>query len=79
MARGLESRGRGRRYRETMSPAQRLATTMDLMEFGLAMQEQKLKRNHPNATDAELDQLFIDWLMERDPIPEGFRLIERER
>ncbi len=41
-----------------------------LMEAGIALMRQNLRRRHPSATDPEIDALLQDWLHRKDdPIP----------
>ena len=48
------------------SPAQKLRQALDAMRMGLAMQRSKLRRLRPEATDAELEQLYQAWLFRDD-------------
>ena len=45
--------------------AERMRMTLDLFELGDAMQRQRMKRKHPNASDAEIDDLVNAGLQRR--------------
>ena len=51
--------------RETV-PAEKLRQAVDMMQAGLKLQREKLRRQLPNATSEELEQAFEAWLLERD-------------
>jgi len=42
--------------------ALRLRTALDLCEMGEAMRRAQLRREHPGATDDEIEDLVISWL-----------------
>jgi len=42
-----------------------LSVAFDLFETGVAMMRQNLRRQHPNATDVEIDRLLAAWLRHR--------------
>lgn len=46
-------------------------TTLDLFESGLDLMRQNLRRNHPAATDEEIDRLLGEWLLERPGAQSG--------
>ncbi len=58
---------------------QRFRETLELFEVGLEMQRAQLRREHPEADDAEIEQLLRAWLRHRpgaehgDAGPVGFR------
>jgi hypothetical protein len=58
---------------------QRFRETFELFEVGLEMRRAQLRREHPEAADAEIEQLLQAWLRHRpgaeegDAGPEGFR------
>jgi hypothetical protein len=54
-----------RTARETV-PAEKLRQAVDMMQAGLKLQREKLRRQLPNATSEELEQAFEAWLLERD-------------
>ena len=45
--------------------AQRLRLAMDMFETGVAMQRQRLRRQQPGASEAELDAGIAAWLSAR--------------
>lgn len=45
--------------------ADRLRLALDLFAAGEAMMRQNLKRRHPEASDAEIEQHLTAWLLER--------------
>lgn len=47
------------------SVAARFRATLELMETGMALQRQNIRRRHPDASEAEIDRLFDEWLLER--------------
>lgn len=47
------------------SPAQRIRVALDLYELGEKMYRQRLRRERPGITDAELDEQIIRWLHDR--------------
>jgi hypothetical protein len=49
----------------TSQVAERFRTTLALFEFGQAMFRQKLRRQNPEATEAEIEAKVQAWLMER--------------
>ena len=51
----------------------RLRTTFDLFEAGEALMRQKLRRQHPEATDHELEVELVTWFSSR-PIQTGVHL-----
>ena len=46
-------------------PARRLLTALELHDLGVAMMGQRLRREDPNAGDAELRSRLNDWLHTR--------------
>lgn len=46
-------------------PEVKLAQTLEMMAAGLRLQREKLAREHPGATDEEIERMFRVWL-ERD-------------
>lgn len=49
--------------------AARLRTTLELSDFGRAMKRQQLRRDHPGLDEAEIDRLFLRWLLREDEDP----------
>ena len=47
-------------------PGQRLAEALDLMDWGIRMRRQKLARDNPGRTDAEIDAMLEAWLARDD-------------
>ncbi|MFO0985264.1 MAG: hypothetical protein U1E76_26630 [Planctomycetota bacterium] len=45
--------------------AERLRLALDLYELGEVMMRQQLRRRHPAASAAEIEQLLVDWLHTR--------------
>lgn len=54
----------------------RMREISDLHEFGVAIYRQRMHREHPQATEDELDELVRAWLAEP---PRGGRLRRPER
>ena len=53
------------------TPAQRLRMSLAMYEDGLAIEREKLRRQHPNASEAELSDLLAAWLHSRPMAPDG--------
>lgn len=51
--------------------SERLRAAVELHEFGVRMQRQRLRRAHPGASAAELDALLVTWLQERPGAEHG--------
>jgi hypothetical protein len=51
--------------------AERFALALDLYETGEAMLRQRLRRESPSATDAELEQAIRSWLSRRPGAESG--------
>ena len=49
----------------------RLRTAFDLFEAGERMMRQKLRREHPDATDREIEEKLLAWLCERPGAEHG--------
>ena len=45
--------------------AERLRLALDMFATGEALMRQKLRREHPDATDAEIEGRLTTWLQER--------------
>lgn len=48
-----------------------LALAFELTQFGIEMQAQRYRREHPSATDAEVHAFVQAWLFERPGAPHG--------
>jgi hypothetical protein len=51
--------------------AQRLRTTLDLCELGESMRRTQLRREHPAATDEEIEARLVAWLHTRPGAEHG--------
>jgi Xaa-Pro aminopeptidase len=51
--------------------AARLRIALELHELGVEMQRQRLRRERPQLTEAELDRAVRDWLHERPGAEHG--------
>ena len=49
----------------------RLRTAFDLCELGESMRRAQLRREHPGATDAEIEALLVAWLETRPGAEHG--------
>jgi hypothetical protein len=38
---------------------------MEMFEFGVALREQQFRRQHPDASDAEIKTMMVDWMHSR--------------
>ena len=52
----------------------RLRAALELQETGLKLQRQNLRRRHPDASEAEIDRLFRQWLHDRPGDSAGRRI-----
>jgi Rv0078B-related antitoxin len=52
-------------------PAGNLRQAFELFEFGCRMQRESLKRRHPEATEEEVEKMFVAWLHERPGAEHG--------
>ena len=59
----------GPRSKESM--AQAFRATLDLFETGVAMKRQSLRRDHPGASDEEIDRRLQEWLLDRPGAKHG--------
>jgi hypothetical protein len=48
-----------------------LALAFQLLDMGLRMQAQRYRREHPEASDDEVDAFVQAWLSERPGAPQG--------
>jgi hypothetical protein len=51
--------------------AARLRLALDLFEAGEAMMRQRLRREHPDADDVEIERRIVAWLRERPGAEHG--------
>ena len=51
--------------------ALRLRTALDLYSLGESIRRAQLRREHPDATDAEIETLLVAWLEERPGAEHG--------
>jgi len=51
--------------------AERLRMALDLADSGIRMRRVQLRREHPEATDEELRELFKEWLRHPEGAPHG--------
>lgn len=51
--------------------ARRLQVALDLFEAGVAMMRQKLRREHPDWSEAEVEARLSAWLQERPGAEHG--------
>jgi hypothetical protein len=51
--------------------AARLRTALDLCELGESMRRAQLRREHPGATDDEIEALLVAWLETRPGAEHG--------
>jgi hypothetical protein len=49
----------------------RMRTAFDLYELAEAMMRQNLRRRHPDASEAEIERLFFEWLQHRPGAEHG--------
>jgi hypothetical protein len=68
--------GRGGDYNSSMASstsqsAAAFRTTLDLFETGLLLMRQNLRRDHPEATEQEIDRQLREWLHRRPGAESG--------
>jgi hypothetical protein len=51
--------------------AERLRAALDLCELGESLRRMQLRREHPRATDAEIEALLVAWLHTRPGAEQG--------
>lgn len=56
---------------EAEAAARRLRQTLDLFETGVSMMRARLRREHPDATEAQIARLLGDWLQTRPGAEHG--------
>ena len=52
-------------------PATGLALALELLDMGLRMQAQRYRREHPDATEVEVEAFVQAWLFDRPGAPDG--------
>ncbi|MCE2515232.1 MAG: hypothetical protein J4F37_09520 [Acidobacteria bacterium] len=57
--------------RSAASVAEAFRTTLDLFDAGVALQRQNLRRQHPDASDEEIERLLVRWLRHRPGAEDG--------
>lgn len=58
--------------------AERIWDALDLHDFGVQLYRQRMRRENPDAGEAEIDALVRDWLI-APPRPDRVRLMPRKR
>jgi hypothetical protein len=53
------------------TPAERLRIALDLHDAGVAMMRQNLRRQHPAASEQEIERMLAAWLRERPGAEHG--------
>lgn len=48
------------------TPGEKLQQALDLMAFGIRIQREKLRRLHPDETDAQVEARLEAWMMSRE-------------
>lgn len=48
-----------------------VALALELSEAGIQMREQRYRREHPDAADAQVEAFMRAWLLERPGAPDG--------
>jgi Rv0078B-related antitoxin len=48
----------------------RLRFALELVETGIDMKRCSLRREYPDADDAQIQELVNEWLLERPPLPD---------
>jgi hypothetical protein len=51
--------------------ARNLRLALELFEAGEALKRQSLRRAYPDATDAEIESMIVEWLHDRPGAPHG--------
>jgi hypothetical protein len=54
-----------------LTPAEALRVTLELYEFGEDLLRESLRREHPSATEAEIESHVIAWLQTRPGAEQG--------
>ena len=45
------------------TPEEKLAQALEMMGTGLRLKKQGLRRDHPGASDDEIERLYLAWLL----------------
>jgi len=53
------------------SVVQRLLETLDLIDFGMNVHKQTLRRENPRLSSEEIEELFLNWLRSRPGAESG--------
>ncbi len=56
---------------DVSSPADKLAATADLLEFAIEARRGRFRREHPDASDEDIELLVDAWLQERPGAEHG--------
>jgi hypothetical protein len=56
---------------DRMAMAERLRAAFDLFELGVSIMRTRLRREHPGATDAEIEAMVRQWLSTRPGAEHG--------
>jgi hypothetical protein len=48
------------------TPAQKLEQALEMMNTGLRIKREQLRRDHPGADDADIEKLYLAWLLSDD-------------
>ncbi len=54
-----------------LSPVEKLLWALDLHETGVALMRQNLRREHPQASEEEIEKLLVAWLHRRPGAEHG--------
>lgn len=60
--------------RSAEAAAARLRAAFEMHDTGMKLQRQNLRRRNPDASEAEIDRLFEQWLHDRPPDCPGRRI-----
>ena len=67
-----------RRAQRRTPEAERLRSALDMRDFGVSLYRQRMRREHPDASGAEIDALVRAWLTS-PPRDSRLRLPSRDR
>jgi hypothetical protein len=56
---------------KALTPAEELRIALDLFECGVAMMRETQKREHPEETEAEIEERLRSWLRHRPGAEDG--------
>lgn len=56
---------------ESELAAERFRLALELFEAGEALKRQQLRREHPEATESQIEALLVAWLRDRPGAPHG--------